>query len=208
MKLLTRRALLRNGLGLGLGGLLVACGGSSRAPTVAVHDADDHVDPPETCGDVTAANIEGPYFKAGAPDKAVLADDREPGQRLSLSGLVTSTSCAALADVVLEIWHADAAGGYDNDGYHLRGKLRTSTDGRYSVETIIPGRYLNGSRYRPAHVHVKLHAPGHRELTTQLYFEGDPYNDGDPFIDSSLIMPLDTSGGLTRCRFDFVLGPA
>jgi catechol 1,2-dioxygenase len=72
----------------------------------------------------------------------------------------------------------------------------------------VPGRYLNGRRYRPTHVHVKLRAAGHRELTTQLYFEGDPYNAGDDFIVSSLIMKHTKQDGARRASFDFVLATA
>jgi protocatechuate 3,4-dioxygenase beta subunit len=206
MKLLTRRALLRSSLGAGL---LAACSGSARRPTPAIadggddHDDHDHDLAPE-CTGPTADNIEGPFYKPGAPWQATLADAKEPGERLALAGFVTSTDCTPLSDVVLDIWHADARGGYDNDGFHLRGKLRTDADGRWAVSTIIPGRYLNGPRYRPAHIHVKLRAAGHRALTTQLYFDGDPYNDGDPFIVDSLIMKLADGSA----RFDFVLEPA
>ncbi len=70
---------------------------------------------------------------------------------------------------------------------------------------IVPGRYLNGSRYRPAHVHVKLSAPGHPPLTTQLYFPEDPYNKGDPFIHRSLIMQTISKPDGMHANFEFVL---
>jgi protocatechuate 3,4-dioxygenase beta subunit len=206
-----RRQLLRLGLG---SALLVACGGRRGSatptdarlePTIAVDDGDaDDLPFPGTC-DPTAENIEGPFFKPGAPARTTLVRPDDDGQRLALGGLVLGADCTPLAGAALEIWHADARGGYDNDGYHFRGALRTGADGRWSLRTIVPGRYLNGRRYRPAHVHVKLRAPGHRPLTTQLYFDGDPYNDGDPFLDPSLVMPHRTEAGLTRARFDFVL---
>ncbi len=209
----TRRQLLRFGLG---GALLAACGGGgpkgqrdALTPTPEVLDDDDDDLPPRDagvgCGAVTADNIEGPYYKAGAPETSLLADPDEPGTHLVLEGLVLGAGCGALRDVELDIWHADAAGGYDNRGYHLRGKVATDADGRWQVRTIVPGRYLNGRQYRPAHLHFKLRAAGHRALTTQLYFDGDPYNDVDPFIAPSLIMPVEPISSGARCRFDFVL---
>ena len=33
--------------------------------------------------------------------------------------------------------------------------------------------------WRPAHLHVKVSAPGHELLTAQLYFPGDQHNDDD-----------------------------
>ena len=99
-------------------------------------------------------------------------------------------------------------GEYDNDGYRFRGALTTDAQGRWELRTIVPGRYLNGDRYRPAHVHVKLRAAGYRALTTQLYFAGDPYNDGDPFIVPSLIMQHAREASVRRAAFDFVLATA
>jgi len=208
----TRRQLLQFGLG---GALLAACGGGGRkpsrdatvvAPTPGVIDDDDAppTDAGTTCA-LTADNIEGPYYTAGAPYNDALAGAKDAGVRLLLGGLVVGVDCAPLRDVELDIWHADASGGYDNTGYHLRGKVATDAAGRWAVSTIIPGRYLNGRQYRPAHLHFKLRAAGHRELTTQLYFDGDPYNDVDPFLHRSLIMPVDTLSGASRCSFDFVL---
>ena len=60
-------------------------------------------------------------------------------------------------------------------------------------------------KYRPAHVHVKVSAPGFLPLTTQLYFPGDPYNAVDPVIVRSLSMRVADEGGLKRASFDFVL---
>ena len=50
------------------------------------------------------------------------------------------------------------------------------------MRTIVPGRYLNGAQYRPAHLHLKVSGAGLRPLTTQLYFAGDPYNAADPWF--------------------------
>ena len=79
---------------------------------------------------------------------------------------------------------------------------------RYRLSTIVPGRYLNGPQYRPAHVHVKVRARGFAELTTQLYFPDDPYNDVDPFIHRSLVMGMEKAKDRALGHFDFVLRPA
>jgi protocatechuate 3,4-dioxygenase beta subunit len=212
MRHLTRRTLLTTGLG---SALLLACRKTAApadarppvapAPTPHIDDGDD--DPAGVC-EPTADNIEGPFFKDGAPSRRVFVRDGDAGQRLALGGVVLGAGCAPLAGAAMEIWHADHRGDYDNQGYRFRGRLRSDADGRWDVSTIVPGRYLNGRRYRPSHIHVKLFAKGHRPLTTQLYFEGDPYLDGDPFVVSSLIMPMRGDGDLVRCAFDFVLEEA
>ena len=89
----------------------------------------------------------------------------------------------------------------------LRGRLHTDKSGRFRLDTIIPKRYrIGGSRvYRPAHIHVKVKAPGYRLLTTQLYFPNDPYNSVDPFFRPSLVItPNDGPDGKVA-HFDFGL---
>lgn len=207
---LSRRNVLR--LGLGLGSLVlpscsrgssVAAPRDALAPTPHVDDGDDA--PPESCV-ATADNIEGPFYKAGAPNRATLVAPRDPGERLVLTGTVRNTRCEPIAGAVLDIWHADARGDYDNDGWGLRGTLTTDALGRWRLDSIVPGRYLNGRRYRPSHVHFKLRAAEMRELTTQLYFAGDPYLEGDPFVVRSLVMPHRVERAARRAAFDFVLG--
>jgi len=155
----------------------------------------------------TEANIEGPFYKEGAPSRMVLVTEDMPGTRVTVSGRVLAADgCTPLAGATLDVWQADDSGAYDSVGYQLRGVLETGADGSYEILTIVPGHYLNGDRYRPAHIHFKASAPGHPLLTTQLYFAGDPYNDGDPFILDSLIMtPTENQDGSLDARFDFVL---
>lgn len=176
---------------------------AETAPTPACLDTDD--------------NILGPYYREGAPLRSDLVDPPTlPGVRLALSGRVLGPDCKTpLALATIDVWQADADGAYD-DGifppppelFRLRGRVVTDAGGRYAVKTLIPGHYLNGAQYRPAHIHVKVAAAGHRELVTQLYFEGDPYNDIDPYIKPRLVMkPVDDGAG-KRATFDFVLASA
>jgi catechol 1,2-dioxygenase len=163
----------------------------------------------------TEANIEGPYYREGAPFRSSLIDPGTLGAPLCLTGRVLSLDCrSALAGAVLDVWQADAAGHYDNDGssettgaFRLRGRVSCDDKGAFELWTIVPGRYLNGASYRPAHIHVKLAAPGHQPLTTQLYFPGDPYNERDPFIRKSLIMDVQAGTQGAAAHYDFVLIP-
>lgn len=143
----------------------------------------------------TAADIEGPFFRPGAPTRAAMG-----ASTLQLHGVVMDRRCQPIAGARIELWQADAQGRYDLEGFDFRARLTTDADGRWSVGTIVPGRYLNGRTYRPAHIHAKVHA-GDRHLTTQLYFPGDPFNDSDPFFAPSRLVRLDAG----RARFDFVL---
>jgi protocatechuate 3,4-dioxygenase beta subunit len=133
----------------------------------------------------------GPFYTANAPRRAKLARDIEPGQRIIISG--TAKNCAGpLRGVNLDLWQATHSGCYKhpNDAcpdipnnpeqFRLRGQVATDAEGRYGFETIMPGAYLNGSKYRPQHIHCILTIPGQSlKVTTQLYFQGDKYIPGD-----------------------------
>jgi protocatechuate 3,4-dioxygenase beta subunit len=102
-----------------------------------------------------------------------------------------------VANALLDFWHSDDAGEYDNRGYRYRGHQFSDAEGRFRLETIVPARYPGRTR----HIHVKLQAPGRRVLTTQLYFPGDPGNARDPLFRTDLTMRRTGS----EARFDFVV---
>jgi len=159
----------------------------------------------QTCGARTDPNIEGPFFRPNAPERAVLVED----PTLVLSGSVRDAACRPLRDAVLEIWQADAEGEYDVRGDRLRAVVRTDAYGGWRISTIRPGRYRLQQTFRPAHIHVKVHATGRPPLTTQLYFPGDPFNERDPWFRESLLLRLIPRGcGQQRspdAGFDFVV---
>lgn len=142
----------------------------------------------------TPADMEGPYFLDGSPERASLLEPGMPGERLVLRGQVFRADCKPIPGVRIEFWQADSAGVYDLTGYRLRGHLFTDADGRYSLETILPGYY----EPRPRHIHVRLVPPEGPALTTQLYFPGD----GAP---SALTVSLEQDSGAQRGEFNFVL---
>lgn len=138
-----------------------------------------------TCS-ATTADALGPYYRSGAPSRTVIASPTEPGERLRLEGRVVGADCVPIAGAVLDIWQADKDGTYyePNAGepFRLRGKLETAADGTWQLDTIRPGNYMLGARaWRPAHIHFTVSHARFRSVTTQIYFEGDPYlppNDG------------------------------
>lgn len=159
-----------------------------------------------TCGEITEPNIEGPFFSPNSPEKKNLVEANMQGVRLRITGRVYDTKCQPIAGALLDFWQANHGGTYDNVGFTLRGHQFTNAEGRYELNTIIPGNYLNGATYRPGHIHVKAGGNGFKILTTQLYFDGDPYNSGDPWILPSLIMKMKNgSAGSKEAVFNFVL---
>ena len=98
-------------------------------PTPACDDGDEP----------TLAQTEGPYFTPNSPERAMLREAGMAGTPITLTGFVLTRSCRPIAGALVDLWHADDAGEYDNDGYRLRGHQFTGADGRYAFETIVPG---------------------------------------------------------------------
>jgi protocatechuate 3,4-dioxygenase beta subunit len=125
---------------------------------------------------------QGPFYTANPPAIVAnqLASSTEPGTRLILTGLVQTLDCSSvIQNTLIDVWHANDAGAYDNAGYNLRGVTYSNAQGFYMIETILPGKYLNGSSYRPRHIHFRITAPGFPTIITQLYFQGDTDIPGD-----------------------------
>jgi protocatechuate 3,4-dioxygenase beta subunit len=104
----------------------------------------------------------------------------------------------------LDFWHADTSGEYDNSGFRLRGHQFTDDQGRYRLETIVPGVYPGRTR----HIHVKVHAPGTPILTSQLFFPGEVRNRSDWLFRPDLLVAVIDSSGTMRARFDFIVAAA
>jgi protocatechuate 3,4-dioxygenase beta subunit len=160
-----------------------------------------------SCGANTSTTVpqtEGPFYKRATPQRSSLVDSGMAGERLMLSGFVTTTQCRPLPGTVLDFWQADAAGRYDNEGYRLRGHVVADAQGRFQIETIVPGGYPGRTR----HIHVKVQAPGGRVLTTQLYFPGEPLNQRDSIFSPALLLSLQRDGKLAQGSYHFVLPAA
>lgn len=152
----------------------------------------------------TASQTAGPYVHIGlAPGAAgfsifqqelgrVIAAPEVPGDRIRVEGLVTDATGAPVKDVLLEVWHADAAGIYPHpeDLRHtqvhpgFRGWGRVITDfetGLWSFETIRPGPVPGRSgRTQAPHISFWLVARGiNIGLNTRMYFPEDEALHGD-----------------------------
>ena len=123
------------------------------------------------------------------------------GQIFEITGMVLTRSCRPVAGALLDLWHANETGDYDNSGFHYRGHILSDAAGRYRFRTIRPGLYPGRTR----HYHFKLRAPRTSLLTTQLYFPNEPRNARDDFFSPELLMRIAESPAPATGRFDFVL---
>jgi len=150
-----------------------------------------------SCGLPTPEDIEGPYYKPGAPLKANFVESGSKAEKLVVAGLVLSMSgCRPLAGIRLDFWHADDKGEYDARGFRYRGIVETDAQGRYRLETNLPPPYLG----RPRHIHVKTQVRGGPVLTTQLYFPGEARG-----ADRALVVKPGPAGPVRTVLFDFLI---
>ena len=176
---------------------LVAAARAAVAQTQPLRPTPSCADEPQP----TARQTEGPYFKPDSPLRSSLLEPGIGGAKIAVTGVVLSTSCQPVPRALLDVWHADDRGTYDNAGYRLRGHQFTDDQGRYRLETIVPGIYVGRTR----HFHLKVQAPNRPVLTTQLYFPGEAGNARDPIFNRDLVLKVkDASDGKTG-TFDFVL---
>ncbi len=157
-------------------------------------------------GDCNTTNdILGPYYLPNAPISDNLIQDKHTGTPITVKGIVCQPDCSTpIKNVMIETWQCDSKAEYDEKTFDLRGRQYTNENGEYAFKTVIPGKYLNGSRYRPAHIHFRVTAPGYKELISQIYFKGDPHIDDDPWASTENadlrvlnIFPDDVNSNLT-----------
>lgn len=178
--------------------------------------------------------IEGPYYIPDAPSKNSPATlpmrGDEPGTPLLFQGQVRNTAGVPLPGALIELWHADDLGFYSQFApglpeWNLRGSIIADEQGRFQINTIQPAPYqipTDGAcgaliaaagwhAWRPAHLHLKVSAPGHQLITTQLYFEGDEHvaDDIASAVKPELVLaPTERSDGKGReVTYDFILDP-
>jgi catechol 1,2-dioxygenase len=183
----------------------------------------------------TKGSIEGPYYIPGSPEfrsEATLpmrADEK--GTPFLFQGTVTDLDGEPVEDARVELWHADADGYYSQFApgipeWNLRGTIRTGPDGRFAFHTVQPAPYqipTDGScgafiaaagwhPWRPAHLHLKVSAPGKQLITTQLYFEGGSHVEDDvaQAVKPELVLrPTPAASGTgEEVTYDFALDPA
>lgn len=148
----------------------------------------------------TPRQTEGPFYKPRSPRRSDLTEGVK-GRVIELSGVVLTRRCSPVPRAIVDLWHADDKGEYDNTGFRLRGHQLTDAVGRYGFRTIVPARYTGRTR----HFHVKVAVPERPVLTTQLYFPDEPGNAQDLLFRRELLMRVAPAGDGLAARFDFVV---
>ena len=198
-KILHHKTSRRDVLTIGAGALA-----SLSLPRLA---AGQELTPTPQCADSAVATIrqtEGPFFTPRSPQLSDLRTGGLSGETVILTGFVLTRACRPVANALVDLWHADATGDYDNKGFRGRGHQVTDAQGRYRFVTIVPAPYPGRTR----HYHAKVQAANGPVLTTQLYFPNDPGNARDHLFRRELLMRVASRGAERDARFDFVLDRA
>lgn len=182
----------------------------------------------------TKGTIEGPYYLPGQkalPAVATLPQrEDEKGDVLIFAGQVRALDGTPLGGAKVDIWQADADGYYSGFAPHipdgnLRGVITTDDEGRFEITTVRPAPYqiptdgptgklitaAGWHPWRPAHLHLMVRAPGYRQITTQLYFDGGEWLDSDVASatkDELVLTPQTLADGRVQVTYDFDLEPA
>lgn len=118
------------------------------------------------------------------------------GERIIITGRVLDEDGRPLANTLVEVWQANAAGRYIHrvdqhdapldPNFFGGGRCVTDAEGRYRFRTIKPGAYPwanHPNAWRPNHIHFSLFGPSLlTRLVTQMYFPGDPLLALDPIF--------------------------
>jgi hydroxyquinol 1,2-dioxygenase len=190
----------------------------------------------------TPNTVTGPFHIEDSP---VLPDGADmaggaPGELCFIVGQVRDLDGTPVEGAELDVWQADEDGLYESQvaaaGPYLRGIYHSGPDGRFCIRTVVPCHYsipMDGpvgelvratgiSHDRPAHVHLRVTAPGRQELITHLFRAHSDYIDSDAVygVREKLIVDfayhdagVTPDGGLSETkfatvRFDVVLSAA
>ena len=152
--------------------------------------------------------------------------NRATGEVILVRGRVFNTRGELLPGATVDVWQANHHGRYSHPDdpnpnpldpdFQGWGIMQTAGDGAYGYKTIKPGAYaISEDTVRCRHIHYKVSHPDYTEITTQMYFPGDPLladdivmNDTPEELRHLLISEEseDADSGLPLYRFDVVLG--
>ncbi|MBV9491969.1 MAG: dioxygenase, partial [Verrucomicrobia bacterium] len=150
---------------------------------------------------LTPEETVGPFFRPNSPLKNVFREAGVTGEPARVWGFVLDRRSRPIHGALLDFWHADGDGEYDLQGFRCRGHQFSGADGRYTLETVVPGLYPGRTR----HYHVRLQAPHGPILSTQLYFPGEPRNESDSLFRPELLLKVRETSSLRLAVFNFVL---
>ena len=155
----------------------------------------------------TENSVLGPFYIAEKGDLGevpvvpyggdLIGERNKDGVPSYVRGIVRDRDGNPVKGAQLDFWQNAPNGLYDvqepEKGYNLRCRIITGADGKFAFTTTKPlpytipldgpvaemMKYAKRNVWRPAHLHVRIEAPGYETLTTELFIDGDEYLDDD-----------------------------
>jgi protocatechuate 3,4-dioxygenase, alpha subunit len=145
---------------------------------------------------VTPFQTVGPFFDFGLEFQGgeVVASDAADGKHSVEGGSLRDGAGDPVADAIVEVWQANAAGRYRHPADDQRapldpacdgfGRVSTTGDGHFAFSTVLPGRVPGpDGQWQAPHLLVTVLARGIlTRLATRIYFEDEPTNADDPVL--------------------------
>ena len=149
----------------------------------------------------TEMNVEGPLYIPGLPERTsgeLIGKIEDVDDPLFIHFNVEDAGGNPVAGAKVDLWQPNGEGYYfvqreNLEEWNFYGRFTTDENGEFDAATVAPGDYpvpltgptgtmldqLGRHGYRAAHIHFKIHAQGHDEFTTMMYFNRSPYVDSD-----------------------------
>ncbi|MBC8045636.1 MAG: intradiol ring-cleavage dioxygenase [Fimbriimonadaceae bacterium] len=154
---------------------IVACNKNNTQSTATANGSSTVLPDCEWCG-----ALEAP---ADINWKTTIAPHDEPGERITISGIVyRSDKKTPAEDVIIYVYNTNAKGIYAKKGNetgngkrhgYIRGWMKTGADGKYEFTTVKPAAYPNTEG--PAHIHITVKEENKDEYWLEEYnFNDDP----------------------------------
>ena len=180
----------------------------------------------------TPNTLPDPFYVPDAPARAD-GDDiclAAGGETLVVEGVVRDIAGRPVPRARAEVWQANADGYYDIQRpdelpeHNLRGSFRANAQGRFGFRSIRPGPVavpsdgpvgallarLGRGTMTPAHLCLRVTAPGYETLTTQIFDARDPMLAEDTLfaVRQGLAVPFEREGDGWRLRLELCLAPS
>lgn len=150
----------------------------------------------------TEQTVFGPFWVSGAPRQPHGADiaNGAVGDPCHFTLTVNDLEGRPVPGAVVDVWHADAHGGYDVQApgwtmkhAKMRAVFETDREGSLRFWSVVPASYpvptdgpvgdmlraSNRHPMRPGHLHAMVQKPGYDTLITHVYVNGDQYLGSD-----------------------------
>lgn len=163
---------------------------------------------------LTPSQTVGPFFDFGLEIAGgdVVASPAAGGLHIVVHGSLHDGAGDPVPDAIIEVWQANAAGRYRHpaddrstpldDGCDGFGRVATTTEGRFTIHTVLPGRVPGPGpeQSQAPHLLITVLARGLlTRLATRMYFADEPANDVDPIL---AMVPPERRGTLIARRTD------